>query len=46
MAMVRAAAIAEELESKSLADVARSLGVSRQAVHKSVQGPRWTDPRW
>lgn len=46
LAAVRAAAIAELLKTQSLADVARQLGVSKQAISKAANGPRWGDPKW
>lgn len=46
LAAVRAAAIEELLTTRSLSEVARMLGVSKQAVSKSVRSPRWSDPRW
>ena len=46
MAAVRTAAIREMLTTRSLADVAQALGVSKQAVSKAANSPTWTDPRW
>lgn len=46
LAAVRAAAIKELLTTRSLAEVARLLGVSRQAVSKAALGSAWVDPRW
>lgn len=37
LALVRAEAINAELETRSLADVGRELGISRNAVHKASQ---------
>lgn len=46
LAAVRTAAIREMLTSRSLADIAQALGVSKQAVSKAANSPTWTDPRW
>ena len=46
LAAVRTAAIREMLTTRSLADIAQALGVSKQAVSKAANSPTWTDPRW
>ncbi|MGO0576462.1 hypothetical protein [Ornithinimicrobium panacihumi] len=46
LAGVRAAAIQELLMTQSLAEVARRLGVSKQAVSKAARAQTWWDPRW
>lgn len=46
LARLRAAAIQEALTSQSLAEVARELGISRQAVHQAARGPAMSVDAW
>lgn len=46
LAGVRAAAIAEMLQTQSLSQVARALGVSKQAISRASKAPRWSDLTW
>ena len=40
------AALDRYYSTRSLADVAQALGVSKQAVSKVANSPTWADPRW
>lgn len=46
IAEVRAAAIQEELKTRSGTDLARSFGISKAAISRISKLPTWKDPTW
>ncbi len=46
LASLRAAAIQQALETQSLSDVARELGVSKQAISRAARVPALDVPHW